>query len=336
MTTKTRHPPDTRHLHKHETAGRLAANLVPMAALEDTVAEVRARLAANGYDAIDLILVTDADGRYQGVAELKEILRAGDETAMSAVINPHWPVVAPQTDQEHAAAAASAAGVAALPVVGTDGRPHGIIPSAVLLEVLAQEHREDVNRLVGILKEREGARHALEDPPLQRVARRLPWLLIGLAMSASATGVMAGFEHAMKSNVMIAFFIPALVYLTDAIGTQTEAIAVRGLSLRKKPLADVLWLEIITGGTIGLALGVVAFLAVWAVFGNLPLGLGVGISLFVAGSLASAIGLMLPWVLSRFDVDPAFGSGPVATIIQDALTILVYFVVMTKLTPVAS
>jgi magnesium transporter len=43
--------------------------------------------------------------------------------------------------------------------------------------------------------------------------------------------------------------------------------------------------------------------------------------------------LLLPWALSRLDVDPAFGSGPVATILQDALTILTYFVVMTALLP---
>jgi cation transporter-like permease len=75
----------------------------------------------------------------------------------------------------------------------------------------------------------------------------------------------------------------------------------------------------------------IAFVAVWAVFGNFAVGLGVAISLFAGGTLASAIGLLLPWALSRVDIDPAFGSGPVATIVQDALTILVYFLVMTKL-----
>jgi len=56
-----------------------------------------------------------------------------------------------------------------------------------------------------------------------------------------------------------------------------------------------------------------------------------GTSLLVGGTLASAIGLLLPWSLSRLNVDPAFGSGPVATILQDVLTILLYFFVMTSL-----
>ena len=163
--------------------------------------------------------------------------------------------------------------------------------------------------------------------------RALPWLLVGLALSTVATAVMAGYERTLQANVAIAFFIPALVYLTDAVGTQTEAIAVRGLSLRHRPLARILLGEILTGGMIGMALGLFAFVGVAVVFGSVAMGLGVGLSLFAGGTVASGIGLALPWLLSRLGLDPAFGSGPVATIIQDVLTIIIYFTVMTSLFP---
>lgn len=325
-----------RHLHGPETAGRLAVSAVPLASSSDTVAAVRQQLSANSYDAFDLVFVTDSKGLFEGVAELASVLRAAADTPLSALVSRGWPTVAPAMDQEHAAEAAYLAGVAVLPVVDEDRRPVGLIPAVTLLRVLAHEHREDVNRLVGILRDGAGALHALEDPVLARVARRLPWLLAGLVLSSLATGLMASFEHTLQVNVAIAFFIPALVYLTDAIGTQTEAIAVRGLSLRQKPLASILATEVLTGALIGLALGLVAVVGVWLVFGDARLGLGVGLSLFVAGTLASGIGLGLPFILSRVGVDPAFGSGPVATIIQDVLTILVYFTVMTKLTEIGT
>lgn len=226
---------------------------------------------------------------------------------------------------------AADAKVSSLPVVTAAGRPVGIIPPVILLDVLAREHREDMHRLVGILNERAGSRHALEDPPARRAARRLPWLLVGLGMSAAATAVMAQYENALQADVTIAFFIPALVYLTDAIGTQTEAIAIRGLSVRRKPLPKILLLEIMTGGMIGVALALAAFVGVWLAFGSVELGLGVGISLLLAGTLASSIGLILPWALSHLQIDPAFGTGPVATITQDVLTIMIYFAVMTAL-----
>jgi magnesium transporter len=62
----------------------------------------------------------------------------------------------------------------------------------------------------------------------------------------------------------------------------------------------------------------------------------VALSLLFAGTLASAIGLLFPWSLARLNVDPAFGAGPVGTIVQDVLTILVYFLVMTILLGVKS
>lgn len=152
-------------------------------------------------------------------------------------------------------------------------------------------------------------------------------------MSTMAIGAMASFERTLAANVTITFFIPALVYLADAIGTQTEAIAVRGLSIRKLSLGRILAAEIATGALIGSALAILAFLGVWLAFGSAVVGVCVGISLFAAGTLASSIGLLLPWILTQMKIDPAFGSGPVATIIQDVLTILIYFGFVTMLLP---
>lgn len=321
--------------HPPESAGRLALSAVPTAKADETLGAVRRRLQAHRYEVFEIVMVLGADDRYVGAADIRDVM-AGDEGAtLASVMRLDWPFVTPNTDQEHAAEAATTAGVAAVPVVTADGRAVGCITAVALLDVLVREHREDMHRIVGILHGSANARHALEDPPLRRVARRLPWLLVGLALSIPATAVMAGFEEALKANLTIAFFIPALVYLTDAIGTQTEAIAVRGLSLRRKPLPGIFAKEAATGGLIGLALGVVAFLGVWAVFADLRLGVAVGISLCAAGTLASVIGLLLPWALSRFGIDPAFGSGPVATIVQDVLTILVYFFAVTALSPPA-
>jgi magnesium transporter len=39
------------------------------------------------------------------------------------------------------------------------------------------------------------------------------------------------------------------------------------------------------------------------------------------------IGLLLPWQIGRMGQDPAYGSGPLATIIQDVLSLAVYFLI---------
>ena len=312
-----------------ETAANLAVGRVPMFSTMLSAAGARALLHEMHFDTVDAVLVLDDEGHYAGTARLKDLLNAPDETSLSSLVRKDWPVAGPDIDQEHAAALAHQHGVAAIPVVAPDGRPLGLIPALALLETLAQEHHEDVHRLAGILRQRAGARHALDDPPLSRAGRRLPWLLVGLALSTGATAMMASFEHALKANIVISFFIPALVYLADAVGTQTEAIVVRALSLRMRPLGPLLLAEVATGALIGLPLALLAFLGIWLVFQDFRLAIGVAAALFAASTIASVLGLMLPWLLARLGTDPAFGSGPVATIIQDVLTIAIYFAVMT-------
>lgn len=317
--------------HRPETAGHLAITRFARAQLVDTVEDVIALLRSDGLEALDLVIVVDDTGRYLGAVPFARLLTAAATARVGDLAVRDWPTVSAGMDQEQAVAAAVTTPSVAVPVINRSGEPIGVLTAKVLIEVLAAEHREDVDRLVGIMRDRAGAREALEAPPLQRFRRRLPWLLVGLGLSSGATAVMAGFEATLQQHVMIAFFIPAIVYLTDAIGTQTEAVAVRGLSARHQPLRAVLWSEVATGAMIGLALGAIAFTGIWLVFAAPAIGFGVAISIFAAGTLASAIGLMLPWVLSHFGVDPAFGAGPVATIVQDVLTIAVYFTVVTRI-----
>jgi magnesium transporter len=36
---------------------------------------------------------------------------------------------------------------------------------------------------------------------------------------------------------------------------------------------------------------------------------------------------VLPWILQQFGRDPAFGSGPLATVIQDLLSVIICFAI---------
>lgn len=191
--------------------------------------------------------------------------------------------------------------------------------------MLRHEHVEDLHRLTGVIRETEVAREAIEAPPARRARHRLPWLLVGLAGSVVAALVMAQFEAVLQSRVAIAFFVPGIVYLADAIGTQTEAIAVRGLSISHLRIGQLLAGELWTGLLLGVILGAAALLGVWGVMQDFRLALSVGVALAAAGAIATMIGLMLPWIFHRLGYDPAYGSGPLGTVAQDVLSLLVYF-----------
>jgi magnesium transporter len=57
----------------------------------------------------------------------------------------------------------------------------------------------------------------------------------------------------------------------------------------------------------------------------------VALALTAAGAMATTIGLLFPWVLAHLGKDPALGSGPVATIVQDVLSLAIYLGVATML-----
>ena len=308
-----------------ETARSHLETLVPTVGANELVTRALERLSSGDHAVADAIYIVDAEHCLLGVVPVVALLAAPRDAALRSLMRPAPPSVDPDTDQEHVAALAHDHRLTTVPVVDARGCLLGVVPPLALIDVLRREHDEDMRRLVGILGSTNHAKEALELPPWRRVRNRLPWLLVGLAGSALAAVVMAGFEAALTAQVAIAFFVPAIVYLADAIGTQTEAVAVRGLSLEHAPLARVLWGELATGALLGLILGLLAVPLVLLLAGSLPLALAVATAVLTAGVAAAGIGLLFPWLLRRSGLDPAYGSGPVATIIQDVLSLLVYF-----------
>jgi len=162
----------------------------------------------------------------------------------------------------------------------------------------------------------------------RRVRHRLPWLLLGLGGALLAADLVGSFEAHLQLNVMLAFFIPSIVYLADAVGTQTETVVVRGLSLGI-PLRAMVVRELLAGMLIGMALAAVALAFVWWRWNDAGLALSVGLSVFAACSTATVAAMILPWLFDAFALDPAFGSGPLATVVQDLLSIWIYLSVTT-------
>lgn len=308
-----------------ETAQQHLVTRVPVLPDTELAGRLLDRLRAEDFEIADPAYLVDQEGRLSGIVRLSQALRAPDSSPLSSLAEPPPVSVPLGTDQEQVASHAIAHGLASVPVTGRGGRLLGVVPPVALIEVLRNEHVEDLHRISGILREEQVASRAIEEPPIRRARHRLPWLLGGLAGSALSALVMKRHEEALQANVAIAFFIPAIVYLADAIGTQSEAIAVRGLSLSRKPLVRALGGEVRTGMLIGAVLSVLALLPVWIVIGDTRLAIAVACALFTASVSATLIGFTLPWLLSRTGVDPAFGSGPVATILQDLLSLLIYF-----------
>jgi magnesium transporter len=214
----------------------------------------------------------------------------------------------------------------ALAVVDEEGRFVGLIPPDRLLAVLLSEHEEDLSRLGGFVRSTSTALDASVETVDRRFRHRIPWLLVGLAGALLAADLVGWFEKRLHENVMLAFFIPGIVYLADAVGTQTETVVVRGLSVGVS-LRRMLKRELWTGLAVGLTLAAAAGPLIWWRWGDPSIALCVALAFFASCSTATLAAMLLPWTLDSLGADPAFGSGPLATVIQDLLSILMYFLI---------
>ncbi len=309
---------------RETSADHVAAHSV-LARCGDTAHALRQQIRQQARSDWELVCVIGDDACLIGTLTAAELLLLPDDAVMGAMAQPEQARVLSSTDQEKMASIALHHKVAAMPVVDAAGHLVGVVGSTTLMSILRREHVEDLHRLAGITRESADARNALEEAPLRRARHRLPWLVVGLGGSMVATFIVARFETALTAKPELAFFVPGLVYLADAIGTQSEAVAVRGLSLSHLGIGRLIGSELRTGLLIGVVLALLAFPMIWLVFGEPRLAAAVTLALAGASIVASVLGLVLPWLLARTGSDPAYGSGPLATIVQDVLSLLIYF-----------
>lgn len=313
---------------------------VPICAPTDTIADIRAALAGQVWDSADEVAVCDfarAGGRGDassvlvGLISAERLWAAASGARAADVMDPDPPVVRlAGTNEEQAAWKAVRHRESSLAVLDDAGGFRGLIPPTRLLEALLRGHDEDFARIGGYLASTAAARLAVEEPMRRRLWHRIPWLLVGLVGAAVSAALMGGFEEQLQADLRLAFFVPGVVYLADAVGTQTEALVIRGLSVDAS-VRRVFRLESLTGLGMGALVAAVTFPAVLAAFGSTGLALGVSLALLMACAVATVVAAALPIGMARLGRDPAFGAGPLATVVQDLLSLAIYFVVAVPL-----
>jgi magnesium transporter len=162
---------------------------------------------------------------------------------------------------------------------------------------------------------------------MRLVKVRLPWLLVGLVGGMMATLIVRHFEGALLEKLALAFFIPVIVYMSDAVGTQTETLFIRALVIEKINFKKYLAKEIVVGFLLGAALGILLFIYSMVVFNDTDVSFIVAISITISSVCSVIVATLVPLALRHFGRDPAIGAGPFTTIVQDILALFIYFII---------
>jgi magnesium transporter len=304
-----------------------ATRSIPIASVSESVGEARAALTGRAFESVNDVAVLDGEALV-GVVPVERLLAAEGDLSVDDVMDPDPPVVMSGVDQELVAWRMIERGESSIAVVDGAGRFAGFIPPNRMIGVLLAEHDEDLARVGGYLASTSRARLAAEEPVGRRLWHRLPWLLIGLIGAMASAAIVGAFETQLEKKVLLAFFLPGVVYMADAVGTQTETLLIRGLSVGVT-VRQVVRRELVTGTVIGLTIAAAFFPFALAVWGDGRVAVAVALALLASCSIATLVAMVLPWAFQRLGRDPAFGSGPLATVVQDLLSIVVYFAIAT-------
>jgi magnesium transporter len=275
---------------------------------------------------INYIYVVDKNNCLVGIISIKDLFRKDKNVLVKRIMQKEIFSVGLNTDQEKVALLALKKEIKSVPVVDKENHLLGVVPYHKILEVLHKEGIEDTLRTAGIHKFKDPAIEIINASTRTHVKKRLPWLILGLIGGIIAALIVDSFELMLNKYLLLAAFIPAIVYMADAVGAQSQTILIRSMALDKKlDWGKYSLREIKINLALGLLLGIL-FLVVFSIFWETSFfGIIIGVSIFVTVLVSMVISITLPLVFQKFNFDPAISSGPFATAVRDLTSLLVYF-----------
>ncbi|SIT66693.1 magnesium transporter [Ectothiorhodosinus mongolicus] len=312
--------------YPEDSCGRLMTTAVVSVRPEWTMAQAldHLRLQAERGETVNLVYVTNEDGVLQGVLPLKYFLRRESEQLVSDLMTTSVIAIDAHEPQEEALHMIRHYDLTALPVVDEDQELLGIVTVDDVLDVEEEETTEDFQRMgsLGVLN------LSLRDAsPALLYRKRVGWLLILIAINMIGGVVIAGHGDAIEALVVLVFFLPLIIAGGGNAGTQSSTLMVRSLATGDVEPSDWLKLwgkELLVATALGVTMAVaVSALGFWR--GGMDVAVLIALAMLLVVVVGSMLGMLLPFVLSRFKMDPATASAPLVTSIADVAGISIYF-----------
>lgn len=163
-------------------------------------------------------------------------------------------------------------------------------------------------------------------PIMTMVKHRVPWLIFGLGGGILAAQVVGAFGELLEKKILLASFIPLIAYMNGAVGAQMGAFVIRDFAVDSKiDVSKYIWKQFRVVAILGAIVCWVLWVAVSLIYKDFVVANAVSIALYAAMITSVFTGTMIPLAFEVLDLDPANGSGPVATVVQDLLAVLIYF-----------
>lgn len=295
------------------------------------VKEALDQIRKKGIDAetIDVVYVVDKNGKLLDDLPLRKLVLADPDQKIESLMDYKVVYINATADQEEAVKLFERYDLVALPVTDSEGYLIGIVTVDDIIDVLREEQTEDFAKFQAI----EAAPIGLDiitrikEIPLKKLYRsRVVWLLGLLFMDMLVGGIIQSFEETIAKYVVLVTFLPVLVDTAGNVGSQAATLVIRAMAVGTVQVRDWLVLlgrELLVAGSLGLTMGLgISFMGI--IRGGMEVATVVVSAMILNVLAGGAIGVLLPFLFTKFRVDPASASTPLITTIADIVGTSIY------------
>jgi len=282
------------------------------------------RHEAHRGETINFVFVTDERGRLLDAVKLKDFILARQDARVESLMTEEFYSIQASADREEGVQVIQRYDINTLAVTDKHGVMLGIVTVDDIMDVAEQETTEDFQKLGGTGSLNISVREAR---PGFLYRKRIGWLMILVVVNLISALTIAVFEDAIEAVIALVMFLPLIIASAGNAGSQSATLMVRALATGDVELKD--WLRLWGKEfSVALALGLtmalaVSLIGIWR--GGAELGWVVGLAMLAVVIMGAMIGMLLPFILQRLNMDPAMASTPLITSVADVLGILIYF-----------
>ena len=289
------------------------------------------RTLSTQQDTLYAMYVVDTNNKLIGVISLREIVQAAPDQRIEHVMSREVITGHVFDDQEEIAKSLAYYDFIALPIVDDDEHLLGIVTYDDAMDILRDEATEDIYKS-GAVKPIE--QQSIKTAPIFSLySSRVFWLVILVFGSLLSSFGIAHYEDIIAQHIVLVFFLPLLVGSGGNAGSQSATLMVRAMATGDVEFKD--WFSLLgreslvalcLGATMALAVSILGY-----VRGDIMVAIVLAISMIGIVMLGCLIGMSLPFILKKLNLDPASASAPLVTSICDATGVVVYLFVASQL-----
>ena len=316
-----------------EIGSRMTTNYIEIRenlTVKQAMTELVSQAAKN--DNISTIFMVTADHTFYGAMDLKDLITARQDTRLEDLIVTSYPYVYGHELIDDCIEKFKDYSENSIPILDNDNKLLGVITSQSIVDLVDDEMGEDYAMFAGLTAEED-----LKEPLKESMKKRLPWLLVLLALGTVVSSVVGVFEQVVSQLTIIMCFQSLILDMAGNVGTQSLAVTIRVLmdeSLTGKQKVELVFKEMRIAFSNGAILGILSFLVLglyialfkgktWT-FAYAVSGC-IGLSLMVAMVISGAVGTLIPLFFKKINIDPAVASGPLITTINDLVAVVAYY-----------